>query len=204
MKSTKEIREAVAIYTELPRTNRFKRAVDLALAQDLPLSIRVAAPFRGFTAKFSDGKTATFKIKLKNTNTGAVSFIGRCSTKTHGDYKNAFYKGCNYGIAGAAEFDQINEMILRNDGAADLSKVQYTHVGAHSSDDVKESITWSGFALAISKVCKKDFAHTSPCSKCSGTGFIAAFAHVSNGICFDCCGSGQNLHIGEESNKIKI
>jgi hypothetical protein len=28
------------------------------------------------------------------------------------------------------------------------------------------------------------------CPKCSGTGFIAALAHVKNGLCFDCNGEG--------------
>lgn len=28
------------------------------------------------------------------------------------------------------------------------------------------------------------------CSKCNGTGFIPAFAHYANGVCFDCGGTG--------------
>jgi DnaJ-class molecular chaperone len=28
------------------------------------------------------------------------------------------------------------------------------------------------------------------CSKCKGTGIINSFFHVSNGVCFDCMGSG--------------
>jgi len=28
------------------------------------------------------------------------------------------------------------------------------------------------------------------CSKCNGTGKISGFSHISNGVCFDCMGSG--------------
>jgi len=28
------------------------------------------------------------------------------------------------------------------------------------------------------------------CSKCNGTGFIGGFSHISEGVCFDCMGSG--------------
>ena len=32
--------------------------------------------------------------------------------------------------------------------------------------------------------------HTVKCGKCRGTGYIPGFAHVSEGVCFDCRGSG--------------
>lgn len=31
------------------------------------------------------------------------------------------------------------------------------------------------------------------CTKCNGTGYIAGFAHVNNGVCFDCGGAGTRL-----------
>ena len=32
---------------------------------------------------------------------------------------------------------------------------------------------------------------TAACAKCHGTGFVAAYAHIKNGVCFDCDGTGQ-------------
>lgn len=29
------------------------------------------------------------------------------------------------------------------------------------------------------------------CPKCTGTGFVSAFAHIKNGVCFDCDGTGR-------------
>ena len=29
------------------------------------------------------------------------------------------------------------------------------------------------------------------CPKCQGTGFVEGFAHVKNGVCFDCDGTGS-------------
>jgi hypothetical protein len=34
------------------------------------------------------------------------------------------------------------------------------------------------------------------CPKCHGEGYIKAFSHISNGICFDCLGLGYRFHSG--------
>lgn len=194
--TTKDIRAQVAIYTTLKKTDKFKRAVDLALAQNLPIKILVAPPFRGFVAKLTNGKKATFKVKVKNTNTGSVHFIGRCVTSNHADRKSGVYGGLH---CGAGDFDTINKMLLEHRPDLDLTKVTYTHIGAHSSDDLKSLITWGDFALAISRVCKADFAHLEDCGRCSGVGIIPEFMHVYDGVCFSCCGSGKHLHTGEDA-----
>ena len=33
---------------------------------------------------------------------------------------------------------------------------------------------------------------TKPCTKCPGTGYIEQYAHVENGLCFKCNGTGHN------------
>jgi hypothetical protein len=195
--TTKDIREAAAIYVALPRTNKFKRAVDLALAQDLPLSIKIAAPFKSFRVTTKEGKIARFKVAVRNTKTGQTNYFCRSRVRLNADRKVGAFRGCHY----RSDWAGIDQMILRDHPDADLSQVERNHTGEHSSDDILGSISWSAFALAISTVCKKDFAHTEPCGKCSGSGFIAFYAHVDNGVCWDCCGSGQKLYIGQEAVK---
>jgi hypothetical protein len=34
------------------------------------------------------------------------------------------------------------------------------------------------------------------CPKCHGKGYIEAFSHINNGICFDCLGLGYRFHSG--------
>lgn len=34
-------------------------------------------------------------------------------------------------------------------------------------------------------------AHRFLCPKCTGSGVVAGFAHVKNGVCFDCDGTGE-------------
>jgi len=34
------------------------------------------------------------------------------------------------------------------------------------------------------------------CPKCHGEGYIEAFSHINNGICFDCLGIGYRFHSG--------
>jgi len=51
---------------------------------------------------------------------------------------------------------------------------------------------WRIFSRQYAReVLAQDTVHK--CSKCSGRGYIPAFAHVYEGICFDCLGSGIYL-----------
>jgi hypothetical protein len=196
--TTKEIREKAGLYDDMPRTNKFKRAVDLALAQDLPIKILIAPPFRGYEAKLKSGETASFKVKIKNTRTGGVRFFGRCCIQAIADAKWGCYRGHNFG---APSFEWIDRMIVEKFPDVDLKAVVYTHTGEHSYDKVDSSIGWGSFARVISELFKKDFAHTEPCGKCSGSGFLPHYAHIDNGVCWDCCGSGQHLHVGKDGQK---
>jgi hypothetical protein len=197
--TTKEIKEMVAVYSELPRTNKFKRAVDLALAQDLPLKINVAPPFKCFSTVSQDGKKSRYKIKFKNTRTGEVTFAVRTSLRHCADNKTGHYRGGSYS---ASSFDVIDRMISERHPDFNKNEIVYTQVGEHFFEELKSSLGWSTIALGISRVCKKDFAHTSPCGKCCGSGYLPHYAHIDNGVCWDCCGSGFHLEVGQDAQKV--
>jgi hypothetical protein len=50
---------------------------------------------------------------------------------------------------------------------------------------------------------KLSSATPQPCGKCSGVGFIPAFAHYADGVCFDCMGMGftGKINVFETSKK---
>ena len=37
------------------------------------------------------------------------------------------------------------------------------------------------------------------CDNCSGTGYVHAFRHVANGLCFKCNGEGKVKNAGQQS-----
>lgn len=196
--TTKEIRQAVAYFSTMPKTNKFKRAVDLALAQSLPLLIEVAGPFKSFKGTTERGKTVRAKVRIKNTRTGQGKLIGqvRISEQNRTDY---FYKGRNFigfDIAGIEK--HIGEPV-------DMKDPSLSMTGPHTEErNDGVSVSWGEIARIISKLFKEDFAHTEPCWKCGGSGFLPHYAHIDNGTCWDCMGSGQHLHLGDKAIKAGI
>jgi hypothetical protein len=44
---------------------------------------------------------------------------------------------------------------------------------------------------AVAELSRRGSRSTAPCWKCDGTGYLDGFAHVANGACFTCKGTGR-------------
>jgi hypothetical protein len=188
MKTAKEFQQAVTYFQILPNTNRnkFRKAVDLALAQGLPIRIEVARPFRSF--KSTEGKG--YKVKVVNTRTGVAKLLGR--VKFEKSERTDYHR-----VAGAVHCSSysLESLDTMRDGAH--AGQPYTITGPHTTENV-DAVNWGRLALIISNLFKEDFAHTQICGKCSGSGFLPHYAHIDNGVCWDCMGCGFQLVLGEK------
>lgn len=210
--NTKAIREAVAYFCTLPKTNKFKRALDVALAQSLPLEITAAPPFKGYRATLKNGRKVKFKVKVKNTRTGEFRLLNPYRIEGRAGGHGLIFRGCHFGASlsfgkdyvygMARNYAQEHKLIWTEE---ELAAAEYTLTGEHTIETSFDGPTsWGALARAVSDLCKQDFAHTEPCGKCSGTGFLPHYAHIDNGTCWDCMGCGWHLHLGEEARKAGV
>lgn len=191
--STKQL---AAIFSYLPRTNKFKRCIDKWLNGLKPeLYIESAEPFHSYKSK--TGKS--FRFKLSNAR-GEGRLI--CRTYTANEildesaiaqdptsYRNIQPSDCKSGryINGKDEKDGID---WKPCVSADRQRV--------------DSTSWGQLALNLGKLLAQEATvFTQDCGKCGGSGFIPAFAHVYEGVCFECMGLGKHLVLdSSELNKL--
>lgn len=185
---TKILRLALAPLQELARTNKFKRSLDIAFGQGIPVEIKVAAPFKCFVGK--TGKR--FKVKIRNTKTGEARLLCSVKIEKHAERREWSAKGTTY-------VGFTREDVIAKSGELDPKDVTTWA----SSEEVISSTGWAEIGFAVSKLFKSDMVYFSTCGRCSGVGFIPAFAHVYGGICFECLGTGGLLAVGENLQYIK-
>lgn len=187
MKTTKDIRAKLAQICELQRTNRFKRSLDIALAQEIPVEIRVARPFKAFEHK--SGRR--YKVKVVNTKAGTWYPLCRVKMEKHEERREWLAGGvCYIGYT----LESVVEESRKRCGPQ-VAEPKDVSTWANW-EEVIERTSWAEIGLAISKLFKSDLVYFETCGKCSGTGFIPAFAHVYDGVCFDCLGTGGRLALG--------
>jgi hypothetical protein len=63
-----------------------------------------------------------------------------------------------------------------------------------------EPISWAAIGREIGQLVKEEFVHLQVCSGCRGTGYKPHFAHVANGLCFDCMGIGKWFEVKAVAN----
>jgi len=181
--TTKEIIAMCAIYFSLkPKYDRYKTALDKVLSRDLPIKIQVAAPFKCF--KSSDKK---HQFKLKITNTETKECIKLCPTHiTKRISESKTWVFGNRIWSGGTRENWIAQGMPEN-------AEETTHYPC-TSEEVT-STGWSSIGLAVSKLFKSNIIFFDTCHECNGTGYKPWFAHISEGICFNCLGVGGRIAI---------
>jgi hypothetical protein len=57
---------------------------------------------------------------------------------------------------------------------------------------------WSELCVNAGKLISEELVEVECCGKCNGTGYIPGFAHVAEGVCFDCMGLGKWFIVKKE------
>lgn len=179
--TTKEIKNKVSIYFELKRTDRFKRSLDILLANHPEISVSVAAPFKAYRAK--NGKQ--YKMKILNTKTGAGRLVASTKISKVSDCNVFYSRGCTYS-------GYTLESLLSSHPELKESHIQDRHVYPHETEEISETY-WGQIALQVSRLIESDLVHLEPCGKCNGAGIIPQFFHVAEGLCFECLGTKHKL-----------
>lgn len=179
--TTKEIRNKASIYFKLKITDRFKRSLDILLANHPEITVSVAAPFKAYKAK--NGKQ--YKIKIVNTKTGVGRLVASTKISKVNDSNVFFAKGCTY-------CGYTLESLLAAHPQLQESDVQDCHVYPHETEEISETY-WGQIALQVSRLIESDAVHLEPCGKCNGAGIIPQFFHVAEGLCFECLGTKHKL-----------
>lgn len=161
------------IFPELARTNRFKRKIDELMAAGFQFTAsKAVGPFRIFKAKSG----SNFKFRLKNHSNGKAVLLG---------------------LAKNEESWVPREWVAENpDWRVENDNEDSKHVLVRRQ--VVRGIGWSDIASALGKIIEEDLVEWHDCSKCHGEGKIPGFAHIANGVCFDCMGIGRWIVVKEK------
>lgn len=186
--TTKDIKSTLSVFQELPRTDKFKRSLDILLQNHPEISISIARPFKCFTSQ--TGKK--FKVKIKNLKTGNAKLICKTRLKSYSDENIFFAKGCTY-------MGCSLDYLLKDKGLLN-SEIEDRHRYAHVEEEIN-STYWGEIALQISRLIECNSIHLEPCHKCNGVGIIPEFFHVAEGLCFECLGTKHKLVIDDKMIK---
>lgn len=179
--TTNDIR---AIFPDLPRTDKFKRTIDVFLRiVKKPLYIAKADDWRSFEingkmykTKISNGKQSIYLQRTK--------LISSSVTEKQMQANPNQYKGVKDKPSGRIKM-----------GSNDCQKIFSCKI------ESTDPISWAGIANALGKLLKEeveglgDVLYVSQCRKCDGVGKLPHYAHIAEGLCFQCMGIGKWLSI---------
>lgn len=170
--STKELK---AIFTELSRTDRFKRALDVLFKKGYSFEISYADNFRAYASQ--EGLKYKAKIGYKGTFYRVKKTIVTRMCVPESWLKNTP--------------DKYRNISSVSDGTLTIGSV--TENTFHADREQINLIDWASIATKIGKLIKSEITEVCDCSKCGGSGFLPNFAYYAEGVCFECMGMGKDI-----------
>ena len=150
-----------------------KRKIDELMAAGFQFTLfKAEGPFRIFKAK--DG--SNWKFKLKNHLNGKTVLFGRVKNEESHVPREWLADNPGWKVLG------------ENDGSKHVLVLR---------QNIRQ-VNWSGVASALGRIIEEDLVEWHDCSKCHGEGKIPGFAHIANGVCFDCMGIGRWIVVKEK------
>lgn len=170
VKSTEEIK---SIFPELPVRDKFRSSIETLFQNGYTFDIHTSdVPSSVFRSK--DGKFYFAKLRYaeKSLLLKRVKTVNTSVTKE--------------------EYAKNPEMFMSVDFDEQIGTNNETPIYS-CKKIVFGTLEWSVLAKYIGHLIKDELVHDECCTKCSGTGRLPQFAHVENGLCFECMGIGKWL-----------
>jgi hypothetical protein len=180
--STKQL---AAIFPDLPRTNKFKRSLDILLANTphARVTIDVCDAWRCF--KLTDGR----KFKARFSFGGKSHFLARTRVRNSNFSRSEI-------DANPGKYKDVKN----SESTFCVDGVNWLPTAFASFEDT-DGFGWSQLALVFGKLLKSEITVIEDCHKCGGSGFLPHYAHIANGVCFSCCGVGKFIQLTDEAKK---
>lgn len=165
LNSAADLLEATKHLFTLSEKDNYKKAIDGVLKNSgVQFTLLVAEQWCAFDS--TSGKS--YKLILKNNQNTVRSIVARVTFPKRD-----------------IESDKLNttkHLLLEE------KSIATGHVRIKLEDVAQ--LDWSDFAVAISNHIDKKIVQYTKCERCVGTGYIAGYMHIKNGICFTCGGVG--------------
>jgi hypothetical protein len=176
--------DIISIFPNLQKSDKFKNAIDVFLKiAKTPITIDHCSLWKGYECngityrtRINNGKKAIFIQKVKIINTSVTQ-------------SEISLNPLKYRSVADARCGQIS-----------LKGGEYQDIFTCRVESV-EDVSWSKIASIFGKLLKdeieniSDIIYVSECSKCNGLGKLAHYAHIAEGLCFQCMGIGKWLNI---------
>ena len=179
VKTTKELK---LVFTELSRTDRFKRKLDELFALGYTFDVSYASNFKAFV----DKKGTRYKAKIAYKNT----------------YRNWHYillqkTRITTSLVSKPSLDKFPEKYRNvsenSDGTVRVGNVDENLYNAEH--EIDNSLDWPILATCIGTLIKDEMTEIFECSKCGGSGYLPHFAYYADGVCFECIGAGKEIKL---------
>jgi hypothetical protein len=176
VKSTKDLR---AIFPELPVTNKFKRSLDDVFKNgyEFKLDVQdigyvfVSTSDRQYHARISYNGGTGKLLKRKR--------VINCSpTMAEYESKKEYY----------------TEISDKPCGSHRLKDGEWTPMYAAKRITIEDT-SWAAIGRNVGLLIKDEFINYQYCTKCGGSGFLPHYAHIDNGVCWQCMGIGRWLKV---------
>ena len=174
VKSTKELK---LVFTELSRTDRFKRKLDDLFDLGYTFDVSYASNFKGFVSK----KGSHYKDKIAYKNTYRILQRTRITA-------------CSVSKSSLDKFPEKYRAVSENsDGTITINKM--TEETFSAEYERFDTLDWPRIATCIGKLIKDEMTDICECSKCGGSGYLPHFAYYADGVCFECIGAGKEIKL---------